>query len=53
MLYLSNEMFKQKNKTIHFHVGSPLQGSKFKTELNEIAAAQEYKKEVYSIKSKL
>jgi 1-acyl-sn-glycerol-3-phosphate acyltransferase len=53
MLYLSNEMFKQKNKTIHFHVGSPLKGSEFKVDMNEIAAAQEYKKQVYSIKSKL
>jgi putative hemolysin len=53
MLYLSNEMFKQKNKTIHFHVGSPLKGSEFKVDMNEMAAAQEYKKQVYSIKSKL
>lgn len=53
MLYLSNEMFKQKNKTMHFHVGDPLEGESFKNEMNEMQAAQEYKKEVYAIKAKL
>ncbi len=53
MLYLSNEMFKQRNKTIHFHVGQPIDGANFRPELNEYKAAQEYKKEVYSIKSNL
>lgn len=53
MLYLSNEMFKQRNRTIHFHIGKPIDGSNFRPELNEYMAAQEYKKEVYSIKSNL
>ena len=46
-------MFKQKNKTMHFHVGDPLEGESFKNEMNEMQAAQEYKKEVYAIKAKL
>ena len=53
MLYLSNEMFKQKNRTIHFHVGKPIDSSNFRPKLNEYKAAQEYKKEVYTIKSNL
>ena len=53
MLYLSNEQFKQRNQTIGFHVGQPIEGKKFHMELNEYKAAQEYKKKVYAIKDKI
>ena len=52
MLYLSNELFKQRNQTIGFHVGQPIKGKTFRKELNEFKAAQEYKKRVYAIKDK-
>ena len=53
MLYLSNELFKQRNQTITFHVGAAIQGKNFHSQLPEFRAAQEFKKEVYSIKEKL
>lgn len=53
MLYLSNELFKQRNQTITFHVGSAIRGKNFHPELPEFKAAQKFKKEVYSIKEKL
>ena len=53
MLYLSNELFKQRNQTIGFHVGAPIEGNNFHMELNEYKAAQEYKKRVYAIKDKI
>lgn len=52
MLYLANEMYKQKNKQFHFYVGKPIDGASYHKELNDFKAAQEFKKEVYSIKSK-
>ena len=53
MLYLSNELFKQRDQTIGFHIGQPIEGNKFHMELNEYKAAQEYKKRVYAIKDKI
>ena len=52
MLYLSNELFKQRNQKITFHVGSSINGKEFHSELTDYKAAQEYKKKVYSIKDK-
>jgi putative hemolysin len=52
MLYLSNELFKQRNQKITFHIGASLNGKEFHSELNDYKA-QEYKKKVYSIKDKI
>ena len=46
MLYLSNELFKQRNQKITFHVGSSINGKEFHSELTDYKAAQEYKKKV-------
>jgi putative hemolysin len=53
MLYLSNELFKQRNQTISFHVGPTIKGKNFHKELNEYKAAQEYQKRVYAIKENI
>jgi len=50
MLYLSNELFKQRDQKFSFYVGSPVQGSTYHADLPEFKAAQEYKKLVYSLK---
>jgi putative hemolysin len=50
MLYLSNELFKQRDQSISFYVGPPVQGKTYHAELPEFKAAQEYKKLVYSLK---
>lgn len=52
MLYLSNELFKQRNQTITFHIGKAIEGKRFYPDLSEFKAAQEFKKEVYAIKEK-
>ena len=51
--YCIGMIFKQRNQTITFHVGAAIQGKNFHSELPEFRAAQEFKKEVYSIKEKL
>lgn len=53
MLYLADEMYKQQNQKIHFYIGKPIEGETFHPELNDHKAAQEVKKQVYSIKSNL
>jgi len=50
MLYLSNELFKQRDQKFSFYVGSPVQGSTYHADIPEFKAAQEYKKLVYSLK---
>ena len=50
MLYLSNELFKQRDQSISFYIGLPVQGKTYYAELPEFKAAQEYKKLVYSLK---
>lgn len=51
MFYLSNELFKQRDKTISIHVGEAIEGGSFHLELSDFKAAQEYKKRVYSLKN--
>lgn len=51
MLYLANEMYKQRNQKIHFYIGKPIAGDAFHPGLNDHKAAQKFKKQVYSIKS--
>lgn len=49
MLYLSNELFKQRNKTITFKVGEPLKISELDTSKNEQELAQIIKGKVYAL----
>lgn len=50
MLYLSNELFKQRDQVITFHIGQSVNAKGFHSNLNEYKVAQEFKKTVYSIK---
>jgi putative hemolysin len=51
MLWLSDELFKQRNKTIKITIGKPILGSEIAPDLNDFAAAQEIRKTVYSLKN--
>ena len=52
MLYLSNELFKQRNKTITFKVGQPIKASELDPTKNEQELAQEIKDTVYELDKK-
>lgn len=52
MLYLSNELFKQRNKTITFKVGTPIKASELDPTKNEHELAQFIKDTVYEIDKK-
>lgn len=52
MLYLSDELFKQKNLTMRFVVGEPVSVSDFGTK-NDRAIAQEIREMVYELKKEL
>ena len=49
MFFLADELFKQRNKTITFTVGKPIQARDMDSNLSEQELAQYVKKEVYSI----
>lgn len=50
MLYLSNEMFKQKNKTLKFIVGKPVTNEVLYSNESDRKIAQEIRKGVYQLK---
>lgn len=50
MLYLSNELFKQRNKTLKFVVGNPISEELLHSGLNDRQLAQKVKQLVYDLK---
>ena len=52
MLYLADELFKQKNTTIRITYGTPIPASHFDQSKKDIEWAQWVKKEVYLLKDK-
>lgn len=50
MFWLSDELFKQKNKTINITVGNPILSSDLNTELNDYEAAQHIREIVHSLR---
>ncbi|MBM3186407.1 MAG: 1-acyl-sn-glycerol-3-phosphate acyltransferase [Bacteroidetes bacterium] len=50
MFWLSDELFRQRNKTINITVGSPILGAELNSELNDYEAAQYIRKIVYSLR---
>lgn len=52
MLYLSDELFKQRNKTIRFVVGKPIHVSDFSKEKSDEVIANEIKNNVYLLGKK-
>jgi putative hemolysin len=53
MLYLSNELFKQKNKTMKFVVGEPISEELLRSGLNDRQLAQKVKQIVYELKKEI
>lgn len=53
MLYLSNELFKQRNKHFKFIVGSPIKSDYLEKDLNDVSMAQKIKKEVYDLREQI
>lgn len=53
MLYLSNELFKQKNRTMKFIVGKPIPNKTFVDRKDDHQIAQEIKDIVYKMKNEL
>ena len=52
MLYLSDELFKQRNKTIIFRVGDPIKINELDTTKSEQEIAQIIKEKVYALEQK-
>jgi putative hemolysin len=52
MLYLSDEMFKQKGQTIHFTVGKSIQASELTNEKTEIQWSEWFRQHIYSLPKK-
>lgn len=52
MLYLSDEMFKQKGQTIHFTVGKPIQASELTDEKTEIQWSEWFRQHIYTLNKK-
>jgi hypothetical protein len=50
MLYLSNELFKQYNRTITFTVGEPIKAGEIDKSMNDQDAAAILRKTVHSLK---
>jgi hypothetical protein len=50
MLYLSNELFKQNNKTITFTVGKPIKAGEIDKNINDQDAAAMLRNTVHSLK---
>ncbi len=53
MLYLSNELFKQKNRTMKFVVGEPISKELLRSGLNDRQLAQKVKQIVYDLKKEI
>ncbi len=53
MLYLSNELFKQRNKHFKFIVGTPIKSDYLDQDLNDVAMAQKIKQEVYNLRKQI
>ena len=51
MLYLADEMFKQKGKTIHFNIGEAISWKTFNQSNSQKEWAQKVKNHVYALKS--
>ena len=50
MLYLSNELFKQYNRTITFTVGEPIKAGEINKQMSDQEAAEMLRKTVHSLK---
>ncbi|MBI3233165.1 MAG: 1-acyl-sn-glycerol-3-phosphate acyltransferase [Bacteroidetes bacterium] len=53
MLYLANEMYKQKGKTVTIIIGEPVSHSYFTKEFSDQEWAQKMKETVYKLKNKI
>lgn len=53
MLYLSNELFKQRNKHFKFIVGSPIKSDYLEQDLNDLSMAQKIKQVVYDLRKQV
>ena len=53
MLYLANELFKQKNKTMRFVIGEPIPNSELFSQKSDYDKAQEIKEIVYELRKEL
>jgi len=51
MLYLSDELFKQRNRTITFTIGKPIYGKDIDSSLNDVQAAEWFRKHVHEFKN--
>lgn len=49
MLYLADEMYRQKNRTISITFGQPIAGSTFNEELTDFEWAQLFKEHIYNL----
>ncbi len=53
MLYLADEMFRQKGKHIQFTVGEPIEASTLDTKTSDVAWAEWFRNYVYTLKQKV
>ncbi len=53
MLYLANEMFKQKNKSLHLYFGEPIELNKLNSDKNDKQIAEEIKNIAYNLPNSL
>lgn len=53
MLYLANELFKQRNRHFEFVVGEPILPTELKNNDNDVELAQEIKEKVYELRKEL
>ena len=53
MLYLANELFKQRNKHFKFVVGTPIKSDYLDQDLNDVSMAQKIKKKVYNLRKQV
>jgi putative hemolysin len=51
MLWLSDELFKQRNKVITITIGNPIKGSEIDSHLNDFEAAQFIRQQVYALRN--
>ncbi len=51
MLWLSDELFKQRNKEIKITIGNPISGNEIDSKLNNFEAAQQIRKIVHSLRN--
>ncbi len=49
MLYLSNELFKQRNKKLTFTIGKEIKMNQFDTSKNDFEVAKEIRKIVHEL----